>query len=65
MAMIQLLVGVMIGILVLVAVVLPTVSQVVCDQHWNTGALKTISDLFPLLFMVGAILLVVSIYNTS
>ena len=62
-SMVTYLVGVMVAIIVLVAVVLPTVKTVVSDQAL-TGAAKTIGDLFPLLLIVGALLLIVSIYRS-
>ena len=62
-SMVGYLIGVMVAIIVLVAVVLPTVKTVVSDQSL-TGAAKTIGDLFPLLLIVGALLLVVSIYRS-
>lgn len=63
MAMTDYLVGIMVAIIILIAVVLPTVKLVVSDAGL-TGAAKTIGDLFPLLLVVGGLLLVVSIYRS-
>jgi peptidoglycan biosynthesis protein MviN/MurJ (putative lipid II flippase) len=59
-------IGVVVGIIVLVAVAVPVVTQTVTAQNFTPNSTNdVIGDNLTTLLMVGAIILVVSLYNVS
>lgn len=56
-------IAVVVGIIVLVAVAIPITTNVVTAQNFTAGSTnQIIADILPTLLLVGAILLVVSLY---
>ena len=60
--MIKPLIGIMVAVIILVAVVVPTVIDITTDANL-TGTSATILGYFPLLLIVGGLLLVISLYR--
>jgi hypothetical protein len=57
-------IAVVVGIIVLVAVAVPITTETVEAQNFS-GTNETIADILPTLMLVGAILLVVSLYSSN
>jgi hypothetical protein len=57
-------VAVVVGLIVLIAVAVPITTNVISTQNF-TGTNLTIANILPTLMLVGAILLVVSLYASN
>lgn len=59
-------IGVVVGIIVLVAVAVPVVTETVTAQNFTPGSTNAvIGDNLTVLLMVGAIILIVSLYGAT
>lgn len=59
-------IGVVVGIIVLVAVAIPITTNTITAQNFTAGSTNAvIGAQLPVLLMVGAILLIVSLYNVT
>jgi hypothetical protein len=63
-SMVQALVGIMVVIIIAVAVVVPTVQNIIDNGNF-TGTTATLLGIVPLLIVVGIVLLVVGMYKFS
>lgn len=61
-SMVQALVGIMVVIIIAVAVVVPTVQDIIDNGNF-TGTTATLLGIVPLLIVVGIVLLVVGMYK--
>ena len=57
-------IAVVVGLIVLIAVAVPITTNVISSQNF-TGTNSTIANILPTLMLVGAILLVVSLYAAN